>query len=179
MTILSQAEAIRDETTARANTAERVGDCLVDIAEAIENKAFGSLYMNGNAVVTDCDNTSSFFKILGTTAANAENNQFTHSNNRLTYTGTGTIKAVVHGQVTVFCDHGSHVVELGIYKTSAVDTNYVGRVMIQAGANKATQLCVLGYVELATNDFIELHLKAVESAEEYTVSNLVIMINQD
>lgn len=35
MTILSQAEQIRDEVLPKANTPERVGDCLVDIANAI------------------------------------------------------------------------------------------------------------------------------------------------
>lgn len=41
MTILSQAEQIRDEVIPRANTADRVGDCLVDIANALNhNSAF-------------------------------------------------------------------------------------------------------------------------------------------
>lgn len=35
MTILSQAETIRDETEKAANTPERVGDCLVDIANKL------------------------------------------------------------------------------------------------------------------------------------------------
>lgn len=37
MTILEQAETIRDETSAGSNTADRVGSCLVDIANALGN----------------------------------------------------------------------------------------------------------------------------------------------
>ena len=39
MTILSQAEQIRDEVIPKANTPERVGDCLVDIANALAELA--------------------------------------------------------------------------------------------------------------------------------------------
>lgn len=61
MTILSQAETIRDETTAGANTAERVGTCLVDIAENLDVKAdataaeFGAVIASATAKTTPVD----------------------------------------------------------------------------------------------------------------------------
>lgn len=180
MTILSQAETIRDETTAGANTAERVGDCLVDIAERLEAPAIGQVTMTGNATITDCTNTTDFFKIAGTTAAGAMNNGFTAANNRLTYTGQTNRKVIVHTIATVFCDHGNHVIELGLYNSSdaAVEVASVGRVMIQAGVNKATQVCTSTVMELATGDYVESHIRGVESAEDYTVSNLNMLITE-
>jgi hypothetical protein len=179
MTILSQAETIRDETLPSANTASRVGTCLVDIADqlaAILNKAIGNLYMVGNATVTVVSNTSSFFKIAGTTVANTGiNNDFSASgNNRLVYDGTATKTFKIGAVATVLCGHGSHTVEIGIYNSAsaAVDTNTVGRTMIQAGASKPTQVCCEYLAELSTDDYVEVHLKGVDSAESYTVTNL-------
>ena len=43
MTILSQAETIRDEVLPRANTATRVGTCLVDIANSLGNVAIKTI----------------------------------------------------------------------------------------------------------------------------------------
>ena len=43
MTILSDAEQIRDEVIPKANTPERVGDCLVDIANALTALAGGAI----------------------------------------------------------------------------------------------------------------------------------------
>jgi hypothetical protein len=51
MTILSQATTIKNETTASANTANRVGTCLVDIANAINNSA--SFTASGQTTITD------------------------------------------------------------------------------------------------------------------------------
>jgi len=62
MTILSQAEQIRDEVIPKANTATRVGTCLVDIANALpvaysgvwaDRPAASSLTANDQIFITD------------------------------------------------------------------------------------------------------------------------------
>jgi hypothetical protein len=52
MTILSQAQTIRDETVPSANTATRVGTCLVDIANALSNSAFFTNNATNTTAVT-------------------------------------------------------------------------------------------------------------------------------
>lgn len=69
MTILSQAEAIRDETDKGANTADRVGDCLVDIANSI-----ASLFQSIEGLVSPAIHSASFcfssdYNICATTCA--------------------------------------------------------------------------------------------------------------
>ena len=181
MTILTQAVAIRDETETGANTATRVGTCLVDIAGAlVATKAVGNVFMVGNSTPTVVSNTTNFFKIAGTTTDNSElNYEFTTAvTNRLVYSGTTTKTFKVSAIATVSCDHGSHVMEIGLYSSAlaAVDADTVGRVMIQAGASKPTQICCEAIFSMATGAYIELHLRGVESAESYIVSNLNIII---
>lgn len=221
MTILTQAQTIRDETALGANTATRVGNCLVDIANdltakgvsiaaaegdiaALESdvsaaqgdistlqsdvsalqaaKAVGQIFMVDNSTPTVVGNTTRFFKIAGdTTDNNTLNNDFsTPVFNRLTYTGTTTKTFKVDATCAVSCDHGSHIIETGFYNSSlaAVDPDTVGRVMIHAGANKPTQVCCSAVFSLATDDYIEVHLRGVESAESYVVSNLNLIITE-
>jgi hypothetical protein len=68
MTILSQAQTIRDETVPSANTAERVGDCLVDIANALSapasNIACGAILSAGSAVVVPDDQYAPIYTAL-------------------------------------------------------------------------------------------------------------------
>lgn len=186
MTILSQAQTIRDETALGANTATRVGTCLVDIADALlllqAPKAIGNLFMVDNSTPTVVSNTTGFFKIAGDTTDNDTlNTDFSAVGfNRLVYTGTATKVFKVSAICTISCDHGSHVIETGFYNSSraAVDPDTVGRVMIHAGANKPTQVCCSAVFSLATDDYIEVHLRGVESAESYVVSNLNLIITE-
>lgn len=186
MTILSQAETIRDETALGANTATRVGTCLVDIADAIlalqAAKSVGNIFMYYKSTPTVVSNTSSFFKILGTTTDNdTVNNDFSAvGSNRLVYTGTTTKKFKVSAICTILCDHGSHTVEIGLYNSAlaAVDSDTVGRAMIQAGANKPTQICCESVFSLDEDDYIEVHLRGVDSAESYVVTNLNLIITE-
>ena len=55
MTILSQAETIRDEILPRANTATRVGTCLVDIANALPVAYSGTWALKPAANTIDAD----------------------------------------------------------------------------------------------------------------------------
>ncbi len=185
MTILTQAETIRDETALGANTATRVGTCLVDIADALQAlqaKAVGNVVLVGNSTPTVVRNTANLVKIAGTLTDRDEiNNDFSQSvpaANNLTYTGTDTKVFKVTAIATVICDHGSHTIEMGFYNSAlaAVDADTVGRTMIQAGANKPTQVCCEYLCQLATDDYIEVWLRGVESAESYTVTNLNLMI---
>jgi len=60
-TILEQAEVIRDETGEYANTPERVGTCLVDIANAlglsVQNSASFCFSNDSGVCTTPCPNT--------------------------------------------------------------------------------------------------------------------------
>lgn len=49
MTILAQAEEIRDETTVGGNTAYRVGGCLVDVANAITELQPAYFFLSGSS----------------------------------------------------------------------------------------------------------------------------------
>jgi hypothetical protein len=48
---------------------------------------FGQYYLLNNSTPTTISSQNTFQKILGTTSPNSANQNFSHSNNRLTYTG--------------------------------------------------------------------------------------------
>jgi len=75
--LLEQAEIIRDETTANANTATRVGEMLVDIVDSKYNRP----YQVYTAILTQASNTAPIATVL--------ENDFTETTFTFYYEGVG------------------------------------------------------------------------------------------
>jgi hypothetical protein len=176
MTILTQAETIRDETTPSANTALRVGTCLVDIAEVIEAEpeyCFASV--SGNASKTTIATPGTFVAaaISGLTDQNS-NGWVVGANGLLTYSPGDNKTRLFHITATasVFCDTGSHVIYMRLGDASASDAATTSANTTANSATKQTQQCVSGLFLVADGDQFCLWVTEAEHAEQLTITHL-------
>lgn len=144
----------------------------------INTSVNGQMYMQGNATATTITDTTSFFKVSGTTTSSADNEKYTHSDNRLTNEATIERKYLI--QCTLSFDSGNNnVCEFGFYdsKLGAVRTpsrtkstaNSAGR------AESVTFICVVQHSE---NDYIEIHAKNTTGSNNITVTDMNVVITE-
>ncbi len=176
MTILSQAETIRDETVAGANTADRVGTCLVDIAEVVETEpdyCFASV--SGNASETTIVTPGTYVQaaIAGFTDANS-NGWTVGSNGAITYAPADGKTRLFHITATasVFCATGSHVIYMRLGNASTSVSSTTSANTTANSATKQTQQCVSGVFSVADGDVFRLWVTEAEHAEQLTITHL-------
>lgn len=120
-------------------------------------KSYGELTMFGNATATNIAITGIPVKVAGTTTAGL-NNDFTHTNNRLTYTGTQA--KIFNLQATFTWELASGVADLAsmwIYKNGSV----IGKSRLQGKmndtlANYPRNASITILESLSQNDYVEL-----------------------
>ena len=145
--------------------------------KGIGNSAeIGQAYYTNNTTQNPIATTGVFEKILGTTTASAVNQKFTHTDNRLTYTG-GIARSF---RVTASCS------------AQAITTNTT-TILVRAAKNGVTiaesesQATTSGtarnenfysqaIVELTTNDFLELWIANATNANNLLVTELNIIV---
>lgn len=145
-----------------------------DCRGVMNSNEIGQYTMTGNATVTTISALSTPVKVAGTTTASAVNQKFTHTSNRLTYTGAITRDFYVSATVTLSSGNNNQV---GVYVTkngltldeseTYLTTNTGGRVengMVQT------------LVELSENDYIEIFVENNTSTTNVTVQDLNTVI---
>lgn len=178
MTITSQAEAIRDEVSIGANTAERVGGCLVDIGEAIETRpCYAYASTTNNATGTSVSVAGTFYKAAITALTDRLSNGFT-------VTADGSIVyAPADGKTRVFkidisasmyCATGSHVIIGRIGDDSVTFTGSDAAATTANAADKEQQVCLSGIFEAADGDVFRLWITEKDYTENVTVTHLNI-----
>lgn len=119
-----------------------------------------ALYMSGNVTGTVVS-ANTFTKIAGTTTPSFVNN-FTHTNNRLQYTGANTINTTVTTNISA--NDGialGSTIGISIYKNgSPLVTGAAANYAFQLTPNAATSLSVSVYVQFVTNDYVEVFVSA-------------------
>lgn len=124
-------------------------------------RAFGSLYMTNNATSTNLTTVGTYYKIAGTTTAGTQQ-RFTASNNRLTYTGvegiTGKILAIAGAKSP--CANGEFTIVIA--KNGTVVSTSTGS-MAPSANNQSFQVIISTEVDLATNDYLEVFIKTLNS----------------
>jgi hypothetical protein len=133
------------------------------------NRSYGEMYISSPANTTSVS-SSSYKKASGTTAGGALND-FTHSTNRLTYTGATTkhFRVSVDGKIV---GGVAATITVGVYKNGdtlvrAEDTTTI--VLVSEGSYGINCL-----VELATNEYVELFVKATTGTVQLKTSTLTI-----
>lgn len=128
----------------------------------------GMLWMNGNNTATTISAQSTFYKISGTTTANSANKNFSHSDNKLTYTGTPTKMFLVTVTATLTGTSGN-LAAVRIAKNGST----IGSTHFATSLNGivATQ----GYFQLATNDYIEVFVSNSSGTNSITAINLNVI----
>lgn len=117
-----------------------------------------SLYMSGNLTTTTITMSNTFYKIAGSTTATLVNNFSSPANNKLQYTGSNPIEALV--SVNISAKHteiGGSTIGLSIFKNGTIQiaaANYA----FQLSTNSATSLSLSVPVAFITTDFVEVFI---------------------
>jgi len=141
----------------------------------ISNSAVVGYYtMTENATATVIESTEVAVKVAGTTTGQSVTQRFTHTNNRLTYTGalTRTVRvSVIMGFTTGVNDRvGMYVAKNNSvisFSESYSTANAAGRVESVSGQT---------IVSLATNDYIEVFVQNESGIRNITVTELSVII---
>lgn len=145
----------------------------------IDNTAVnGQLYMQNNATATIISASSTFYKVLGTTIASADNSKYSHSNNRLTNNANISRKYLIQC-VLSFTSGSTHVCEFGFYdsKLGAIRTPSRTKATSNAGgrAENVSFACV---VQHSNGDYLEIHAANNTSAQNLTVTDMNFVITE-
>ena len=138
----------------------------------------GQLYMQANATATVISASNTFYKVLGTTSASADNSKYTHSNNRLTNDASVSRKYLIQC-VLSFTSGATHVCEFGFYdsKLAAIRTPSKTKATSNAGgrAENVSFACVVSH---SIGDYLEIWCSNNTSAQNITVSDMNFVITE-
>lgn len=141
-----------------------------DVRGLVNTAEFGNYYMTNNATITPIAVSGTAYKILGTTTENAINQKFTHSNNRLTYTGGLDRNFQVSATVS-FTSGNNKVIGLYIAKNGSIVTSSE-MYATTSGSGRAESIHVQTVLELTANDYIELWIENDTDTTDITVEFL-------
>lgn len=136
--------------------------------------SFAEMYMNNNSTDTVIATSSTMTKIAGTTTKGEASTDFTHADNKLTYTGTKTKKFKVTITTTTkrATGTGDKLGRFTIFKNDVEETKtLIGNKSIGALIETTFQ----GVIEMVTNDYIEMFVENVTDAEDFTVKNMMVI----
>lgn len=138
----------------------------------------GQLYMRENATATVVSATNTFYKVLGTTTASADNAKYTHTNNRLTNDATISRKYLIQASLSFssgtgdVCQFGFYDSKLGAVRTPSktkATANSSGR------AENIHMACVVAHSQ---GDYLEVHCSNTTNSTNITVSDLNFVITE-
>ena len=143
-------------------------------SKGIENTAeIGNYYMTNNTTVTTISTVNTPVKALGTTTANAINQKFNHTDNRLTYVGallrdfqvtaTISLKSVVNKVIGVYvAKNGVVIPSSEMFST----TN---------GNGRSESITCQTILELNENDYVEIWVENSSNSANITVEHLNVI----
>jgi hypothetical protein len=126
----------------------------------------GFYYMVNNTTDTPIGvpNVNTWVKALGTTTADSNNSKFTHSNNRLTYTGAFNTSFLVSVNTAVRAGASNQNISIGIAKNGTILTN--SEMTIRTSTSNQEHPGSTQYqIDLVTNDYVELFVKNNQSTD--------------
>lgn len=134
------------------------------------------MYFTNNATQNPITTQSVFEKILGTTTASSINEKFTHTNNRLTYTGAITRSFAI----TASCSAASittatATITVRIAKNGTTLAESEAQATTSA-VNRTENFFCQTIVQLAQNDFIEIFIANNTSGANLLASELNVVI---
>lgn len=184
-TILEQAETIRDETTEYANTPERVGGCLVDIANALSSAnalPYYFSYAGSNTQPTVITTGGTFYKAvtdLGVGYASGFSiDEFGVIT--CTYADAAGFYGMynVHVVMSVSGASGSHQVTAALGSGTAVDDTISVVTTLANGAGNPTQIVMSFPFFMHEDDTLAIWLTDNHDGEELLVTNTSIAITR-
>lgn len=144
---------------------EFISNIGVDPSEAV-----GEYYLIANATSTAITVQGTFYKAAGTTSAGTLE-RFTHTSNRLTYTGLETVKLLVTSAASITSATNNETLGSKLAKNGNV-INSSESESRQTTANQAVSCISKSIVQFATGDYIELFVTNKTSTGAVTVEYL-------
>lgn len=187
MTIITDAETIRDETATGANTAARVGGNLVDIATQVTAnqagvaanaasiltlKDFGArLSMRDNATGTAIASAGTFYKVAGTTGENFASG-FTLTSNRMTYAPADGVARgfVITATIAATCATGNHDLRVRLAINGTTDPS--SEVMSYTASGRSNSITLSAAYLFNDGDYVEVFITDDDAGETVTVTHL-------
>jgi hypothetical protein len=120
----------------------------------------GFYYMVNNTTDTPIGvpNVNTWVKALGTTTADSNNSKFSHSNNRLTYSGAFNTSFLVTVNTAVRAGASNQNISIGIAKNGSILPNSEMTIRT-ATSNQEHPGSTQYQIDLVTNDYVELFVK--------------------
>ena len=138
----------------------------------------GQLYMQDNATATTISASNTFYKVLGTTTASADNAKYTHTNNRLTNDAAISRKYLIQCSVS-FTSGASHVCEFGFYDSKLGAVRTPSRTKATSnGGGRAENIHMACVVSHTLGDYLEIHCSNNTSAQNITVTDMNFVITE-
>lgn len=122
----------------------------------VNSSAIAQMHFNNNATVTVVGAANNFVKVNGATTPNAINQKFTHTNNRLTYSG-GINRSFKIGAVCSVSANNGNVISVRIAKNGVPLEDSEAQATISANGRFENLKCQT-IIEMTTNDYVELYL---------------------
>ena len=144
-------------------------------SKGIENTAeIGNLYMLNNATATVISGSGVPTKVLGTTTPNAINQKFSHSDNRLTYTG-GLIRDFQVSVTTSLTSGNNNVIGVYVAKNGTIiaESEMYGTT---SSSGRAESISCQTILEMEENDYIEIWVENNTAAQNITVEYMNVII---
>lgn len=142
--------------------------------KGVENTAeIGNLYMLNNATATVISGSGVPAKVLGTTTPNAINQKFSHTNNRLTYTG-GLIRDFQVSVTTSLTSGNNNVIGVYVAKNGTIitESEMYGTT---SSAGRAESITCQTILEMQENDYIEIWVENNTSSQNITVEYMNVI----
>lgn len=138
----------------------------------------GQLYMQGNATPTTIAATSTFYKVLGTTTASADNSKFTHSDNRLTCDAAIDRKYLIQCTLS-FTSGNNKECDFGFYdsKLSGIRTPSKQKTTSD-GVGKSSPVTLICVVDYISGDYLEIHAANNTDTTDITVTQMNFVITE-
>lgn len=144
--------------------------------------ANGQMYMHGNATATTVAAANTYYKAAGTTTAGPDNSKFTHSNNRLTYSGAISRQFLVVCSLS-FTSGTNDICRFGFYASAggAVRTGSTALATANIAAGlfgRAESVTMQDIITMSNGQYIEVHAMNTSAANNITVSDMNVTITQ-
>lgn len=136
--------------------------------------AVGHMTMSGNATVTDIISQGVAVKVAGTTVGEPITQQFTHTEGRLTYSGSRTRPFRVTITATMSAP-ANNVIGLYAAQNGNVVLNSENYTTANAGG-RAENAQAQTVLQLATGDFVEAYVENDSAANDITVQQMSMII---
>lgn len=148
---------------------------LFSNCRGISNSAsVGGYYMTGNATASDITGSVTPIKIAGTTTALSINQRFSHTDNRLTYTGALTRTFEISAVLNI-TGGGAVPHTMWVYKNGSVVADSIGKGTTGAGG-RAENIACQTIISMNTNDYVEMWIQNDSGSSDVTCTDLNVQV---